>query len=140
MANPGRWIELLGADEETLVEHLGPPVARRVAGAHLWLLFETPAGQARVRCRTAAGSGAVAASWSLSLAEPAGTLRQAVAPLGLWPAAAPDEDAATLRRPLVRRPLPVAGSAPGSLHSLTATVRSGRFTQVSVFDEPPDWR
>ena len=39
--------------------------------------------------------------------------------------------------PLVRRPLPCNES--GRVHSLTATVRGGLFTGLTVFDEAPDW-
>jgi hypothetical protein len=64
-------------------------------------------------------------------------LSEAAAAVGLWPAAGPEEEAADLVVPLVRRPL--ACPASGTTHSLTATVRQGRFTAVSVFDEAPDW-
>lgn len=77
------------------------------------------------------------ASWTASLGTPAATLRAAAEPLGLWPACAPDASADTVREPLVRRAVrdPVAGAT----RSLTASVRAGRVTTLTLFDEPPEW-
>jgi hypothetical protein len=77
------------------------------------------------------------ASWTASFASGFKLLSEAAASVGLWPAAAPDEDASGVVAPLVRRPLPCPDA--GQVHSLTATVRAGLFTGVSVFDEAPDW-
>lgn len=77
------------------------------------------------------------ASWTVTWERPRGTLRGAVEPLGLWPACAPDVDAASVEAPMVRRALP-AGDGEGE-HSLTAGVAEGGFVRVAAFDEPPEW-
>ncbi|MGD8496290.1 MAG: hypothetical protein PVF05_08865 [Gemmatimonadales bacterium] len=138
MRDADRRSDFIGMDEAQLEARLGPPDARRATGGDLWLVFETPAGRLRVRCRPAGGAPPRVASWTLGLAVPAATLREALEPLGLWPAAGPDAAAAAVAEPLVRRALPAAEAA-AEAHSLTATIRGGRFTHVSVFDEPPDW-
>ena len=66
------------------------------------------------------------------------TLAEAASAVGLWPAAQPDEAAHSVLTPLVRRPLPCPEQS--LVFSLTATIRDGRFTRISVFDEAPDWR
>lgn len=137
MRDVDRWADLIGMDDARLEGRLGVPTARHTTGRDVWLVFETAAGLLRVRCHAAPG-GARAASWTLTLAEPARSLREAVGPLGLWPAAEPDADAGAVEQPLVRRALTSGGEAGDSI-SLTATVRGGRFTHLSVFDEPPDW-
>lgn len=130
--------DLIGMNEARLESRLGAPDARHTAGADLWLVFETPAGRLRVRCHPVGGGPPRVASWTLGLAVPAATLREATEPLGLWPSAGPDVGAAAVAEPLVRRALAAAHEA-AEVHSLTATIRDGRFTHVSVFDEPPDW-
>lgn len=138
MRDADRLSDLIGMDEAQLEARLGPPDARHAAGGELWLVFESPAGRLRVRCHAAGAGPQRAASWTVTLAAPTATLREAVEPLGLWPAAGPDADADAVGEPLVRRPLPAAPAA-AEVHSLTATIRADRFTHVSVFDEPPDW-
>jgi hypothetical protein len=135
MRDADRWADLLGMDDGQLEERLGPPDTRQPVDGDLWLVFETTAGRLRVRCH--AQEEPRVASWTLALAEPTDTLREAVEPLGLWPAASPDIEATGVVEPLARRAL----TAPGGegLVSLTATVRGHRFTHVSVFDEAPDW-
>lgn len=130
--------DLLGLSEIELSERLGHAETRTTQGGELWLVHETPHGRLRLRC-SRAGPDAVprVASWTLSLRRGRETLRSATEALGLWPAAAPDVTASALDVPLARRPLPAPGGA--ALHSLTATVRDGRFTRISVFDEAPDW-
>lgn len=96
------------------------------------------------------------ASWTATFPEGRRTLRSAAEPLGLWPACAPDVAAAEVDAPLIRRELPAPSpSSPSSSASeqggakggrgeatrtLTATVRGGRITALTVFDEPPDWK
>ena len=132
------WIDLIGSGEAELEAHFGTPTARRASEDELWLVFETALGRLRLRCRRPSGGMTGAASWTLCLSEPADTLAAAAGRVGLWPAAAPDAAAADVAEPLVRRVLTPPEGASG-LHSLTATIRDGRFTHLSVFDEPPDW-
>jgi hypothetical protein len=132
------WIDLIGSGESELETRFGSPTARRVADGEVWLVFATELGRLRVRCRRASGGTPGAASWSLCFAAPADTLSAAAGRIGLWPAAAPDAAAADVTEPLVRRALTPHEGASGE-HSLTATIRGGRFTHISVFDEPPDW-
>lgn len=131
------WIDLIGSGEPELETRFGSPTARRVADGDVWLVFETELGRLRVRCRPSGGRPG-AASWTLCLAAPADTLAAAAWPIGLWPATAPDAAAADVTEPLVRRALTPHEGASGE-HSLTATIRGGRFTHISVFDEAPDW-
>lgn len=77
------------------------------------------------------------ASWTASFADEHRRLATAAARLGLWPAAAPDEEPAATVSPLLRRSL--AAPHAGTTGSLTATVRGGRITAISVFDEAPEW-
>ena len=133
------WIDLIGSEEPELETRFGTPTARRAAEDDVWLVFETESGQLRVRCRRPSGGMPfAAASWTLRLSAAADTLAAAAGRIGLWPAAAPDAAAVDVTEPLVRRALTPHGGASGG-HSLTATVRGGRFTHLSVFDEPPDW-
>jgi len=132
------WIDLIGSGEAELEGRFGTPAARRASEDDLWLVFETAWGRLRVRCRRSSGGRPGAASWTLCLSEPADTLAAAAGRVGLWPAAAPDAAAADVAEPLVRRALAPPEGASGR-HSLTATLRGGRFTHLSVFDEPPDW-
>ncbi len=130
--------DLIGLSESELRERLGSPETRSGTGGELWLIHETPRGRLRLRCSRAAPNARLrVASWTLECRTGHETLRAAVETLGLWPAAAPDVEASALDVPLARRPL----SSPGGegLHSLTATIRGGRFTRISVFDEAPDW-
>lgn len=122
---------LVGLSEEALVGRLGEPGVRREVGGERWLVFERPGLKLRVRC----ARGTVR-SWSVTYDEPKPTLRQAVAPLGLWPACAPDRRAADLDAPLARRALD-GGADPE--RSLTAVPGPGGFRRVAVFDEPPEW-
>jgi len=138
MTNPDSWIDLVGASELELQARFGPPEVRRAAEEGVWLIFATGAGRLRVRCRSAVSERPGTASWTLTLREPAGTLAAAATRIGLWPAAAPDVAAEDVTEPLVRRVLTSSDGFSGP-NSLTATVRGGRFTHLSVFDEPPDW-
>ncbi len=102
-------------------------------GQHRWLIYGLPVG--RLRLRFSPGTGGVA-SWTLELAVGAHSLQQAVEAVGLWPAAAPDEEAESLTVLLVRRPLRTSS---GETHTLTVSIRNGRFTRLCVFNEEPDW-
>ena len=138
----GSWDDLIGMREAAVRACLGEPITRRSAGGDVWLVFDTPPGPLRVRCRVNAGRGPCVASWTVTFGAPRDTLAGAAGAVGLWPAAAPDVHAAEVNEPLVRRQLRVssrnAGEA-GRLLSMTATVRRGRFDRLSVFDEAPDW-
>lgn len=131
-------IGLLGLDEDELGSRLGPPRSRRAAAQDLWLVYASGGLSLRVRFTASApGERPRVASWTVSFERGHETLACAARAVGLWPLAEPDEDAGTVRAPLIRRPLPCP--ATGEVYSLTATVRNGRITQVSVFDEAPDW-
>jgi len=133
------WAELIGASEDEARERFGEPVARRSAAGELWLMFDTPPGRLRIRCRDDddEGSPPRVASWTVTFGAPPARLAEAARAVGLWPAAGPDVAARDVDRPLVRRPLRVPSR--DDVLSLTATVREGRFDRLSVFDEPPDW-
>lgn len=114
----------------------------RLAESGEWRIYDLAAGSLRVRLEDSdhdADASARVASWTLTLSEPAQTLREATEPLDLWPDSAPDERAADVTVPLIRRALPPESAGREFTHSLTATVRYGVITQVSVFDEGPDW-
>lgn len=125
---------LVGLPESELIERFGTPAARRAIGTDTWLTFGSKEMGLRVRL---AGDPPQVASWTASFTPGFRLLSEAARAVGLWPAASPDEEARRVTAPLVRRPL--ACPASDRVHSLTATVRSGLFTAVSVFDEPPDW-
>lgn len=146
---------LVGSPAAAARDRLGDPAADRPARPGRWLVWEGEGWRLRVRVGGGASAGggsgpggrgvaegdAGAAedrvtSWSLEWAEGRPTLRAALEPLGLWPAAAPDAAAAELEAPLARRGLEGPG---GEARSLTATVRSGAFVRVAVFDEAPEW-
>jgi len=127
---------LIGLTEPQLTTRLGQPATRRDNGEDVWCVFAPADLTCRVRLRTG-GDGARCASWTASFAIGYPTLAEALAAVGLWPAGGPDRLAETTRTPLVRRPLPDAESS--AVHSLTATIRNRLFTQISVFDEAPDW-
>ncbi len=129
---------LIGLAEQDLTERLGAPRTRRAAGGDLWLIFSSPDLSLRVRCAPDGEQGTPrVASWTASFEEGFATLSEAARAVGLWPAAAPDVDVRGSRQPLIRRVLPCP--ATGAVYSLTASVRFGRVTQISVFDEDPDW-
>lgn len=126
---------LVGLSEPLVVRRLGSPAARRDVGADAWLVYESEGVSLRIRL---AGKALPrVASWTASFESGFTLLSDAAGSVGLWPAAAPDEVASRVSSPLVRRALPCPES--GRIHSLTATVRGGLFTGVSVFDEAPDW-
>jgi hypothetical protein len=129
---------LIGLHETELTSRLGEPVTRRTVGSDAWLIFNSPDMQLRVRCAPN-GDGLTlrVASWAATFETGFDTLAEAARSVGLWPVAAPDESADCVTMPLIRRPLPCP--ARGTVYSLSATVRYGRFTRVSVFDEEPDW-
>lgn len=129
-------VGLIGLTEPQLQAHLGPPASRRETGGDVWFLFQSPGVTLRVRCRDK-GDGSRCASWTASFADGFDTLAEVAAAVGLWPAAQPDEAARSALTPMVRRPLPCPEQS--LVFSLTATIRDGRFTQISVFDEAPDW-
>jgi hypothetical protein len=126
---------LIDLSEDELVRRLGEPAARKTAGGDVWLVFRSPAVDLRVRCEGEDASRVV--SWTATFSRGHRTLREAAADLGLWPAAAPDEKAEADGVPLIRRSLACPGT--DRKYSLTATVRGGSITQISVFNEPPDW-
>ena len=128
---------LIGLTEPQLQAHLGRPSSSRNIDGDVWLVFRSPDVTVRVRCRDK-GDGSRCAAWTASFPDGFETLAEATSAVGLWPAAQPDEAACTATTPMVRRPL----SCPEQslVFSLTATIRDGRFTRISVFDEAPDWR
>ena len=129
---------LIGLCEAELTSRLGEPVTRRTVGSDAWLIFDSPDLQLRVRCApNGDGRTLRVASWTASFEIGFDTLGDAARSVGLRPIAAPDESADCVVMPLIRRPIPCP--ARGAVYSLTATVRHGRFTRVSVFDEEPDW-
>lgn len=130
--------DVIGLAEDALVDRLGPPEARRDVGGERWLVFGRPGLKVRVRCAGAGTDDArTVRSWSAAYDEPRPTLREAVEPLGLWPACAPDRRADDLDAPLARRGLPSGPEGPE--RSLTAVLGAGGFRRVAVFDEPPEW-
>ncbi|MDT8435442.1 MAG: hypothetical protein RRA92_01680 [Gemmatimonadota bacterium] len=128
---------LIGMRESELTARLGAPVSRRSAGGDVWLVYTSGDLSLRVRCESPDAGEPRVASWTASFDPGFETLSDAARAVGLWPVAAPDAAAAETHVPLLRRPLPCP--ATGTVCSLTATVRAGRVTQISVFDEEPDW-
>ncbi len=129
---------LIGLREADLETRLGRPVSRRPVGEDLWLVFDSPEIQLRVRCApNGDGRTQRVASWTATFESGFDTLEEAARCVGLWPAVSPDASADCVDAPLVRRALPCP--ARGTVYSMTATVQQGRFTRVSVFDEEPDW-
>lgn len=146
---------LVGDRAAGLRERLGEPDADRPARPGRWLVWEGEGWSLRVRTGGGAAAGDpgegtrdgavdgsearddLVTSWSLAWTEGRPTLRAAVEPLGLWPAAAPDAAAGELDAPLARRGLEEPGG--GEERSLTVTVRGGAFVRVAVFDEAPEW-
>jgi len=126
---------LIGLPETHLVERFGPATTRRVGRDEVWLVFTADRLSLRVRC--AGAEAPHVASWSARFDRGFRRLSDATRALGLWPAAAPEEDASTVVEPLIRRALRCRDSQ--RLYSLTATVQGGLITRISVFDEPPDW-
>jgi hypothetical protein len=138
-ASGGRPVEacagLIGLDETEIGERLGAAISRTRSGESVWLVFRSGDVNLRVRCEGPDPSRV--ASWTATFARGYGTLQEAARELGLWPAVAPDESAAEVGTPLIRRPFPCPVS--DLVFSLTATVRGGLVTQISVFHEAPDW-
>ena len=129
---------LIHLSEGELESRLGEPATRRRVGSDTWLIFSSNGLDVRVRCEPAEdGRTNRVASWTASFHPGYDTLAQAARAVGLWPIAAPDLPADQVFEPLVRRPLPCP--VRGAVYSLTALVRGGCFTQLSVFDEEPDW-
>ncbi len=124
----------IGLPADAVISALGEPVARRLTGEDLWLVFEAPGRRLRVRC-DAAREGAEVASWTLSFDAGPPSLREAAEPLGLWPQASPDVHAELSEGSPIHRA--VAGE--GRTHSLTVSVEDGRIHKVTLFDEPPEW-
>lgn len=125
---------LIGMPTEELRRELGPPAVEHGQSDDQWMIFETPAAALRIRCR--GSSHPVAASCTATLYTPVATLAEATGALGLWPACEPDVQATAVDAPAVRRAVSGPG---GQAYSLMATVRAGRFTGVTVFDEEPEW-
>lgn len=149
---------LLGAGREEVERRLGAPDAARDVGPETWLVYRWPGLGLRVRLSGAAdrdagrgradgrAPGAQAGSdddgirvrsWIATLDRGRPRLREAVEPLGLWPACAPDVGAGEVEGSMARRALRPRGD--GVAHSLTATVGAGGFVRVAAFDEPPEW-
>ena len=129
-------VGLIGLTEPQLQAHLGWPASRREIGGDVWFVFQSPGVTLRVRCRDK-GDGSRCASWTASFADGFDTLAEVASAVGLWPAAQPDETARSAITPMVRRHLPCPEQS--LVFSITATIRDGRFTRISVFDEAPDW-
>ena len=125
---------LIGMPGDRLRAELGVPETEHRQGDDTWLIFRTAGTVLRIRC--AGGVAPVVASCTATLSRPVETLSEAAAGLGLWPACAPDIAASRVDAPAVRRAVQGPG---GEAYSLMATVRAGRFTQLTVFDEPPEW-
>ena len=132
---PISFDRLIGMTQAEIIDCLGEPATSRRLGYDTWLVFVSAGLDLRVRC--GGTEPARVASWTATFRSAHASLREAAVAVGLWPAAAPDESAESCGRPLLRRPLPAPDS--DTLHTLTATVRNGRITQLSAFDEPPDW-
>ncbi|MGB5527229.1 MAG: hypothetical protein WBO43_02090 [Gemmatimonadota bacterium] len=126
---------LVGLTEEELIRRFGEPSARRAVGSDTWLVFGSK--EMSLRIRLTGTDPPRLASWTISFDTGFRHLSDAAGAVGLWPAAGPDEDAARVGAPLVRRPLPCRDS--DRVYSFTATVRHGLFAALSVFDEAPDW-
>ncbi len=124
---------MIGEPASRLPAWLGRPRTERRTGDDRWLLFSAAGLEVRARCDRSDRVATVTVSYPDGRA----TLRAAAEPLGLWPACEPDAVAAGLKVPLLRRV--VRGRAGRSL-SMTASVRAGRITRVTLFDEAPDWR
>lgn len=130
-----RWLsEAPGLPCEVLRERLGEPAAEREAGGGRWFLYRWPGITLRVR--GGAGARGRIAAWTAALEDGGRSLSEAADPFGLWPACAPDA-AAGSAPPLLRRAVRPPGGGPA--RSLTATVREGRITALTLFDEEPDW-
>jgi hypothetical protein len=129
---------LITLSQPEVEARLGRPGKRRVVGGDTWLMFESPEMQFRIRC-SSAGHAAMptVASWTATFRTGHASLAEAARSVGLWPAAAPDVLAREVTAPLVRRALPCPVRR--RVYSLTAGIRQGLFTTVSVFDEEPDW-
>lgn len=134
---------LLGAPGREVLRRLGDPEASRRAGGDRWLIYRREEGRLRVRTVEEEGDeGVRVAAWTFTWRRGRPTLREALEPLGLWPAGAPDVRASGLEPPLARRALPARAGADGheeARHSLTASAAQGLFVRVAAFDEPPDW-
>lgn len=152
---PPTLTDLVGAPAGEALRRLGDPSADRPARPGRWRVWEGEGWRLRVRTGggtsggrdreigpgTEAGKDAPekddrVTSWSLAWMEGRASLRAAVEPLGLWPAAAPDAAASELEAPLARRELV---GPEGDVRSLTVTVRGDAFVRVAVFDEAPEW-
>lgn len=125
---------LIGMGLDELRAELGVPNVERRQNGGVWLVFGLPPFDLRVLC--AGEEHPVVSSCSACLRIPRPTLAEATESLGLWPECSPDEAAMTVAVPLVRRSL---SDRRGGCLSMTATVRSGSFTHVTVFDEEPEW-
>lgn len=126
---------LVGLPEQELIQRFGEPSARREVGTDAWLVFKSK--EMSLRIRLAGSDPPRVASWTASFDTGFRHLSEAAGAVGLWPATGPEEDAAQVSAPLVRRPLPCPES--DRVYSFTATARQGLFTGLSVFDEAPDW-
>jgi len=125
---------VIGMRLDELCAELGSPDVQHRQASGVWLIFRLEACDLRIVC-TGDGSP-VASSCTASLRNPGPTLSEATVSLGIWPDCQPDERADAVLEPLVRRSL---SDPSGGVLSMTATVRNGLFTQVTVFDEEPDW-
>lgn len=133
---------LLGRTVPEVLGGLGEPDTSRSAGGDRWLIYAREEGRLRIRTVDHGGGDVRVASWIFTWRRGRATLREALEPLGLWPAGAPDVPASGLETPLVRRALPAGPEADGEereRHSLTASAEEGRFVRIAAFDEPPDW-
>ena len=125
---------VIGKGVDELCAELGSPDVEHRQASGVWLIFRLESCDLRIVC-TGDGSP-VASSCTASLRNPGPTLSEATVSLGIWPDCQPDARADAVAEPLVRRSL---SDPRGGVLSMTATVRNGRFTQVTVFDEEPDW-
>jgi hypothetical protein len=127
---------LIHLSETDLRSRLGPPVERRELGSDVWIVYAADGLGLRLRCERTADGEARVASWTATFDPGFERLEDAARAVGLWPAAAPDMTASDAA-PMIRRVLTCP--ATGEVFSLTGGVRYGRFVQLSVFDEAPDW-
>ncbi len=110
---------------------------RRAAGDR-WLVYDLADARLRIRLAPDRGHHPDAervASWTLTFYRDGPLPTEVAASLGLCLQA--ELEATPSDSSLLRCPLPSGTS--GDVHSLTARVANGRLTELTAFDEPPEW-